>query len=106
MPRRIAGPDKLADHSTAARSAPEDQAQDKPDSERGKDGLGRVFAHILLGVFLKCADPLGRIAPGLFRLATRFAPGMLRLTAVFSRDCACGGFQILSRFTCMLFAAF
>src|SRR6266542_998550 len=33
MSRRIAGPSSLADHSTAARSTPEDQAQDKPDSE-------------------------------------------------------------------------
>src|SRR6266581_7523265 len=33
MPRRIAGPSRLADHSAAARSTPEDQAQDKPDSE-------------------------------------------------------------------------
>src|SRR4030095_10476597 len=49
MPRRIAGPSRVADHSTAARSTPEDQAQDEPDSERGKDRLSRVFAHVLLG---------------------------------------------------------
>src|ERR1043166_6413364 len=39
----------------------EDQAQDKPDAERGKDRLGRVFAHVLFGILLKTADATARI---------------------------------------------
>src|SRR5947199_8924699 len=90
MSRRIAGPSGLADHSTAARLTSEDQAQYKPDSERCEHRLRRVFAHVLLRVFLKCADAIPRIAPSLFCFASRISPGLFSFAAVLSRHSAGG----------------
>src|SRR4029453_19425335 len=84
VPPRIAGPRALADHLRKfSELAPEYQTQNKPDSERGKDRLGWIFAHILLRVFLECAGAISRIAPCLFRLAAGFAPLLLCLAATF-----------------------
>src|SRR5438874_6727979 len=112
MSRRIAGPSGLADRSTAARLTPEDQAQYKPDSERCENRLRRVFAHVLLRVFLKCSDAIPRIAPGLFGFAPRLAPGLFGLSTVLSRHGAGRGFQIagcgsqiLGCFACVGFTA-
>src|SRR6266545_4922036 len=70
MPRRIAGPRALADHlRKPSELTPEDQSQNKPDSERGKDRLRWIFAHILLRVFLECAGAIPRIPPCLFCFA-------------------------------------
>src|SRR4051812_552450 len=46
-----------------ARLAAEDQAQNKPDAERGEDRLGRIVAHVLFAILLESAHPAGRIVP-------------------------------------------
>src|SRR6266516_4923628 len=84
VPRRIAGPRALADHLRKfSELAPEDQTQNKPDSERGKDRLRWIFAHVLLRVFLERTGAISRIPPCLFCFAACFAPLLLCLAAIF-----------------------
>src|SRR5262249_19881457 len=91
MPRRIARPRALAAHFRELSAlTPEDQTQHEPDSERREYRLCRIFTHILLCIFLECADATARISPRLFRFASRFTPGLLRFSAVFFRESACG----------------
>src|SRR6266513_2477691 len=106
MPRRIAGPRAVADHlRKLSELTPEDQPQNKPDSERSKYRLRRIFAHILLRIILKCAGAIPCIPPGLFRFAPRFTPGLLCLAAVFTRNSAGRRFQIFRSFARMFLAA-
>jgi hypothetical protein len=56
------------------RLTPKDQAQDKPDSERREYRLCRVFAHVLLRIFLDCPDAILRIVPRLLGPAARYPP--------------------------------
>src|SRR4029453_17399426 len=95
MPRRIAGPRALADHPRKfSELAPEDQTQNKPDSQRSKYRLRWIFAHILLRVVLECAGAIPRIPPCLFCFA-----------AILSPDGACRRFQVFSRPARMLLTA-
>src|SRR5207245_1275786 len=68
---------------------PEDQTQNKPDSERGKDRLRWIFAHVLLRVFLERAGAVPGIPPCLFCFAACFAPFLLCLAAIFFSYGAC-----------------
>src|SRR6266508_6541390 len=98
MPRRIAGARALADHlRKPSELTPEDQSQNKPDSERGKDRLRWIFAHVLLRVFLECAGAIPCISPCLFCFAACFAPFLLCLVAVVFSYGAC---RRLSVFSC------
>src|SRR5215510_1854234 len=106
MPRRIAGPRALADHlRKPSELTPEDQSQNKPDSERSKDRLRWIFAHVLLRVFLECAGAIPRIPPCLFCLAASFTPGLPCLAAIFFSDGPCCRSQIFSCSASMLFTA-
>ena len=84
MPRRIAEPHRFASHS-ARRLAPEDQAENEADAERGEDGFGRIFPHVLLAIFLQGAGALLRIAPGLLGLAAILARDLRRRRAEIFR---------------------
>src|SRR5437867_10345977 len=89
MPRRIAGPRALTDHlRKLSELTPEDQTQNKPDSERGKDRLRWIFAHVLLRVFLERTGAISRIPPCLFCFAACFAPLLLCLAAIFFSESA------------------
>src|SRR5438552_12162653 len=95
MPRGIARPRALADHLRGVSElAPEDQTQDEPNSKRRENCLCRIFAHVLLCIFLERPDAIPRITPCLFCLATCLVPSLLCLAAVLSRQSACGRFQI------------
>src|SRR5882724_6624613 len=106
MPRRIAGPRALTDHlRKLSELTPEDQTQNKPNSERGKDRLRWIFAHILFRVFMECAGAIRRIPPCLFCFPACFAPFLLCLTAIFISYGACCRSQIFSCSARMLFTA-
>src|SRR6266545_1350792 len=106
MPRRIAGPRALADHlRKPSELTPEDQSQNKPDSERGKDRLRWIFAHILLRVVLETAGSIPGISPCLFCFTACFTPFLLCLASIFSSHGACCRFQIFSCSARMLFTA-
>jgi len=75
------------DASTTAPLTTENQTEHETDSERGKDGLRRVLADVLLAVVLKTADTMERIIPYLFRA-----------TQIFIGHCACGRAEIFGRF--------
>ena len=91
MPRRIARLRALATHRRALSDlAPEDQTQHESDSERREHRFCRIFAHVLLRIFLKRADAARGISPSLFCFATCFTPGLFRFPAVFFRESACG----------------
>src|SRR5512132_599499 len=106
MPRRIAGPRALADHlRKLSELTPEDQPQNKPDSERCTDRLRWIFAHVLFRVFLECTGAIPRIPPCLFCFAACFTPFLLCLAAIFSGYGACCRSQIFSCFARMLFTA-
>jgi hypothetical protein len=58
------------------RLTPKDEAQDKPDSERREYRLRRVFAHVLLRIFLDCPDAILRIIPRLLGSPARYSPAI------------------------------
>src|SRR6059058_5299162 len=106
MPRRIAGPRALTDHlRKLSELTPEDQTQNKPDSERGKDRLRWIFAHVLLRVFLERAGAVPGIPPCLFCFAACFAPFLLCLAAIFFSYGACCRFLIFSCSARMFFTS-
>src|SRR5437763_8274878 len=106
MPRRIAGPRALTDHlRKLSELAPEYQTQNKPDSERGKDRLRWIFAHILLRVVLETAGSIPRISPCLFCFTACFTPFLLCLASIFFSHGACCRFQIFSCSARLLFTA-
>src|SRR5438132_12271109 len=68
------------------RLTPENQAQYEPDSKRCHDCFGRIFTHVLLGIFLKGADTTSGVVPSVLSFVTCFIPGLLGFTTVFVRD--------------------
>src|SRR5207247_8769210 len=96
MPRGIARPRALADHLRGVSElAPEDQTQDEPNSERRENCPCRIFAHVLLCIFLERPYAIPRITPCLFCLATCLVPDLLCLAAVLSCQSACRRCTIL-----------
>ena len=89
----------------SARLAPENHPEHEADAERRHDCFGRVFAHVLLGVVLKCAHAIARIAPGLFGLAAGIVPDLLGFAAIFIRNRARRRSQVLGCFACVRLAA-
>jgi hypothetical protein len=65
---------RLRKSRCGVRLTPKDEAQDKTDSERREYRLRRVFAHVLLRIFLDCPDAILRIIPRLLGLAARYSP--------------------------------
>src|SRR6266403_1366189 len=91
MSRGIAGPRALANHlRSVSELAPEDQTQHEPNSERSENRFCRIFAHVLLCVFLERPDAISRIPPCFFGFATCLAPCLLCLATVLSGQSACG----------------
>ena len=84
MPRRIARWRALAAHFPGAlRLTAKDQAQHEPNSERREYCFCWIF-------FLERPNAAPGIAPRLFCLAARLAPGLLCFSAVLFRKSACG----------------
>src|SRR5205823_927110 len=90
---------------SAARLTPENEAQDKADSKRRKNRLGRIFPHVLLGIFLKRARTTSRIVPHLFSFPAGVIPGLLGFPAIFSGDRAGRRSQVLGGFARVCLAA-
>src|ERR1700751_441724 len=70
--------------------APEDQTQHEANSERCEYCFRWIFTDVPLGLFLERSQARPGLAPFLFRFAARFAPSLLRFSAVFFRESACG----------------
>ena len=94
----------------AERLTPKDQAQDKPDSECRESRLCRVFAHVLLRIFLDCLDAILRIIPRLLGSAARYPPTIAPAADFKSSGRLTGARSLLSNsdpvsfaFCCMLF---
>ena len=90
------------------RLTPKDQTQDKPDSECREYRLCRVFAHVLLRIFLDCPDAILRIIPRLLGPAARYPPTIAPAADFKSsgrlRGARSAAFQFgPSLFCCMLF---
>src|SRR4029077_12445981 len=103
--RRIARPRALAGHlGELLNLTPEDQTQHEPNSECCEYRPCRIFANVLLRIFLERTSAAPPISPRLFCFAACFAPGLLCLASVCFRKSACGRFQILRCFTSMFFA--
>src|SRR5262252_5216980 len=60
----------------------EDETQQESNTERRENCFCWFFTYVLLGVFLECPNAARGIAPRLFGFAARFAPGLLRFSAV------------------------
>src|SRR5438874_6822399 len=86
--------------------ATEDQAENEPDAERGENGLRRVFANVLLAVFLQSADTVPRIFPDLFGFILVFLSHRARGRFQILRHHAGGGPKILRGFADVGLAAF
>src|SRR4029077_6770471 len=89
MARRIARPRALAAPLRAPLDlTPEDKTQQEPNSERREYRLCRIFAHVMLRIFLERTHAAPGISPRLFCFTARFAPGLLGLASVFFRKSA------------------
>ena len=94
MSRGIAEPHRIASHAAQSLAA-ENQAENKSDSERRKDRLGRILAHVLLSIFLQSAGPIPGISPHLLGFVAVFPSHRSRCGLPLICHHAGGGLQVL-----------
>jgi hypothetical protein len=103
--RGIAEPHRFASHA-AQSLATENQPENEPDPERREDGLGRIFAHVLLAIFLESAGTFARVFPNLLGFVAIFFGHRPRRGLQIARHYAGRRAKIVSRLPDMGFAAF